>query len=1035
MSKKTMPVCRFGCSLWAPAWIFLGLGLLADAQNLTGNLASTSANIVTNCATPPTGCINATLGISSNVRLLGGSQIVLGPGFKAVATSTSSLTAMIGPPLAITNSGTSTQPFNLPNGNAAAPYSFLFTATGGFAPYIFGWNDTNAPDYLVLSSGGLLGGTPPYTLPTSTLGIWVMDATGAYATGYFALKINGPGTLSGVSCSASGSRIGSPVSFTALPSGSGGPYTYSWSGSVSGGSGSTVSFTPSSGGNYFESVIVSNSSGEGVAQCEATVTGQSGSGPPITAMPSSQVVGPTATASFPITVNAIAGFSGPVNMSVSGLPAGAGFSFSTPINSSGTTTLTVTPSATSPTGAFPIAITALGSSREFTAYTVLNVGQPFPANLLTPAPGAFSGGGSATFTWNAGVGATAYQLQVGSTPGGSDIYSGTPTTLQTATVTLPSTQMVVYATLSSLCGGVWQPSPVTPIPISPISPSGPFPYAAYVPGLSYSVPNDGTPTTLTFCLAGPATNFTACDATDFGFVAPYLQGCSVTDSGYNPVSSATVKGMNPYDPNYPAAFDVTLSLAQTPPGTYHVGCTFWPAEPSGDYVWWQIQVVDGPPVVSFFQQYPANPDGSFYATIWGHNFGPDQGTLQVCIQSGCSGGQMNVCLSAACDNAYYLWSDQQINALIQPGSAPDGTYQWTPCSYGESGTAPICLPVIFLVPFPETSPTAAIYGYNNYFNGQNLSNQTQTVVVGQQIQLIGVSNLPGAFQQAWSVSSSSYVGGYNVVCTPNQDCESPTASQSCLVDQNAMSASNPNGCLPQGTTKLIMDAQTLTIYFTQVPAGPVTVTYALYGQGYNPVAMATTTFNVVGPTGTGVSVFLLKGPAIAPGPPPLLQLGSSKPGIGFQGSATPPTGYAGNFGFVQIVSSASLVYGYPNGTFRTCGGSGLDTTYPYDEFPNPPQTASVYDTPSVQLNSSTYTSQSDFNTFVMFLMWQPDFANSIPVPLGYVNWGWGGLATYTSGAWVLTNAPEAYYTVIQPTTTYPLWSQLNPNPLICGSPQ
>ena len=243
-----------------------------------------------------------------------------------------------------------------------------------------------------------------------------------------------------------------------------------------------------------------------------------------------------------------------------------------------------------------------------------------------------------------------------------------------------------------------------------------------------------------------------------------------------------------------------------------------------------------------------------------------------------------------------------------------------------------------------------------------------------------------------------------------------------------MSASNPNGCLPLGMSSLIMNEQTLTIYFTQVPAAPVTVTYALYGQGYNPVAMATTTFNVVGPTGADVSVFLLKGPAIAPGPPPLLQLGTSKPGIGFQGSADPPSGYTGTFGFVQIVSSASLVYGYPNGTFRTCGGSGLDTTYPYDEFPNPPQTASVYDTPSVTLNSNTYTSQSDFNTFVMFLVWLSDLANSIPVPLGYVNWGWGGLASYSAGAWVLTNGRMSSSMVTQPTTMYPLWSQLNPNP-------
>jgi hypothetical protein len=136
---------------------------------------------------------------------------------------------------------------------------------------------------------------------------------------------------------------------------------------------------------------------------------------------------------------------------------------------------------------------------------------------------------------------------------------------------------------------------------------------------------------------------------------------------------------------------------------------------------------------------------------------------------------MSVCLAAACGNAYYLWSDQQVNALFTPVNALDGTYNGTLCSHGETGNSN-CLYIVWPFPFPETSATAAIYR-----NGVNITGQTLTVVVGQQIPLIGVTNLPGSFQQFWSVSGGSYVGGYNVACTPN--CEAPTASQSCLVDQ------------------------------------------------------------------------------------------------------------------------------------------------------------------------------------------------------------------------------------------------------------
>lgn len=862
----------------------------------------------------------------------------------------------------------------------------------------------------------------------------MVDSIGGTASATFNLTVNPYPSHPTVNCSSSTpASVGQPVTFTASASGgSGVGYGYSWSGPANGpGSGNQISFTPAQPGPLVESVTVTDSAGQTASNtCTATVQNPGGvSAPPITATPSSLTIGPTGTASHVITISDTAGFSGPVTFQVSGLPPGAIPSFSPSVSSSGSTTLSVTPAAGSPTGTFPIAVTALGSSQSATAYVVLNVAQPFPAGLLTPPPGAFLGGGSTTFTWDAGVGATAYQLLVGSGPGASDIYAGGQTTQQSATVNLPSTPMLVYVTLESLCGGVWQPSPAPPsFPIAPTSPAGPFPSAGY-PGTSYSVPNDGTPTTLTFCLA----NNSGCDATDFGSVAPYLQGCGVFDSGYNPVSSASVTGMNPYDPSYPAAFDVTIALAQTLPGsTYHVGCTFWPAEPSNAEVWWQIQVVDGPPVVSFFQEFPPNPDGSFYVTIWGHNFGPDQGTIQVCIQSGCSNGQMTVCLSESCGDAYYLWSDQQINALIEPGSAPDGIYQWTPCSNGESGTAPICLPVIFLVPFPETSPTAAIYS-----NGRNISSQTQTVVVGQQIPLVGVTNLPGSVQQFWNVSGGSYVGGYNVACTPECGSQTLTASQSCMVDQNKVSASNPNGCITG--TGLIMTATNLTIYFTQVPAGPVTVTYAVYGPGINPnEAIATTTFNVVGPTGPGISVFgMIKNAAIYPGPPPLLQMGSSQPGIGFFGSETPPSqAYPGTLTFVQKVTSVSITLGN-----QSCGSSGgLDGNYPYQNqtFPyefqsfSQPQagTASLYDTPSIQLESSRYTSQSDSNSFEMYLMWQPMYyPNSIPVPIGYITWGWGGGASYISPNWVLTNGTTSTAMVTQPTTMYPTWTRLNPIPV------
>ena len=77
------------------------------------------------------------------------------------------------------------------------------------------------------------------------------------------------------------------------------------------------------------------------------------------------------------------------------------------------------------------------------------------AQMVSPAPGSTLSGGSATFTWSAG-GATAYQLTVGSTYGGSDIYSSTSLTALTTTATpLPQNGSTLYVTLYSEINGIW----------------------------------------------------------------------------------------------------------------------------------------------------------------------------------------------------------------------------------------------------------------------------------------------------------------------------------------------------------------------------------------------------------------------------------------------------------------------------------------------------------------------------------------------------------------------------------------------------
>ena len=89
-------------------------------------------------------------------------------------------------------------------------------------------------------------------------------------------------------------------------------------------------------------------------------------------------------------------------------------------------------------------------------YTAYNPGSVLGV-MQTPMPGSTLSGSTATFTWSAGSGATAYWMDVGSTVGGNNYYqSGNLGNVLTTTVyTLPADGSQIYVTLWSLVGGQW----------------------------------------------------------------------------------------------------------------------------------------------------------------------------------------------------------------------------------------------------------------------------------------------------------------------------------------------------------------------------------------------------------------------------------------------------------------------------------------------------------------------------------------------------------------------------------------------------
>jgi len=79
------------------------------------------------------------------------------------------------------------------------------------------------------------------------------------------------------------------------------------------------------------------------------------------------------------------------------------------------------------------------------------------SRITRPAPGSTLSASTETFTWSEGSGVSAYWLEAGTTPGGTQIFSGTPMTERSATVSgLPTNGCTVYIRLWSLKRSGWQ---------------------------------------------------------------------------------------------------------------------------------------------------------------------------------------------------------------------------------------------------------------------------------------------------------------------------------------------------------------------------------------------------------------------------------------------------------------------------------------------------------------------------------------------------------------------------------------------------
>ncbi|MGD0732309.1 MAG: choice-of-anchor D domain-containing protein [Terracidiphilus sp.] len=205
---------------------------------------------------------------------------------------------------------------------------------------------------------------------------------------------------------------------------------------------------------------------------------------------------------------------------------------------------------------------------------------------------------SAVFTWSAGAGVSNYWLTVGtatSGPNATNIYAGAPTTLLSATVNgIPTLGQLVYATLSSEIGGVWQAAnvytfvesiPVTSLSATSIS-FGNQAVGTQSASQSVTLTNTGSAT-----LAIGSIGVTGANASSFVFgnscgsslaagasctihghfaptaTGPLTAAITIADSALNSPQTITLSGLG-YNPT-----TVSLSATSLPFGNLEVGGT------------------------------------------------------------------------------------------------------------------------------------------------------------------------------------------------------------------------------------------------------------------------------------------------------------------------------------------------------------------------------------------------------------------------------------------------------------------------------
>jgi uncharacterized membrane protein len=309
-------------------------------------------------------------------------------------------------------------------------YTVTVTPSGGFTSTVgfsvsglpAGAAATFNPASVAGSGSSTMAVTTNSTTPTGSYPLTITGTSGTLThTALVTLVVTAPVAPDfSLSASPASQTVtqGSGTSYTATVTPSGGftgTVTFSASGLPTG---AAATFNPASvAGSGSSTMSVTTSSTTPTGSYALTITGTSGTlthntlvtlvvNPPpnfaLSASPASQSVVQGASTSYTVTVTPSGGFTGTVSFSPSGLPTGASATFNpASVAGSGSSTMSVTTSSTTPTGSYPLTITGTSGTLSHTASVTLIVTAAATPNFTlsaSPSSQTVTQGASTSYT-------------------------------------------------------------------------------------------------------------------------------------------------------------------------------------------------------------------------------------------------------------------------------------------------------------------------------------------------------------------------------------------------------------------------------------------------------------------------------------------------------------------------------------------------------------------------------------------------------------------------------------------------------------